>query len=138
MKAFKSLFLILLTTATLYALGSSIEYALSLYKNDELHQNRNAIEELKSQAMQGNTDAAFLLASAYKNGKLGVVDLAKSYYWYKEAALHGDGDAMLMLGWLHYKGTRNTPVNMSKAKYWFTQASQLGVDEAIDMLELLK
>jgi len=138
MKAFKSTLILFLITISLYALGTGIEYALSLYKNNKLSQNETALKELKTQALSGNINAAFLLATAYKNGKLGKVDLEKSYYWYKQAALHGDGDAMLMLGWLHYKGSPHIAVNIKKAKFWFKQAAALGVDEAIDMLELLQ
>ena len=61
----------------------------------------------------------------------------KSFYWYKQAAILGDPDAMLMLGWLYYKGTSKLKIDIRKAKYWFKKAALQGVDEAIEMLELL-
>ena len=45
---------------------------------------------------------------------------------------------MLMLGWLHYKGGPNLPPNEALAKAWFEKAAAKGVDEAVEMLEILK
>ena len=134
MKAFKYL---LLTFLVLSAIDSGLEYALQLYKNDTLQNDKGAIKTLIKQANSGDVDAKFLLACAYKNGKLGKINLEKSFYWYKEAAISGDADAMLMLGWFYYKGSQHLAVNMKKAKYWFNKAALRGVDEAIEMLALL-
>ncbi len=134
MKAFKYLILIFLV---LSAVDSGLEYALKLYKNNTLQRDKGAINTLIEQANSGNIDAEFLLACAYKNGKIGKVDLEKSFYWYKKAAINGDADAMLMLGWFYYKGSTKLAINIEKAKYWFDKAAALGLDEAIEMLELL-
>jgi TPR repeat protein len=134
MKAFR---FIILTFLTLYAIESSLEYALKLYKNNQLKNDKVAIKTLVKQANSGDVDAEFLLACAYKNGKLGKIDLDKSFFWYKKAALNGDADAMLMLGWFYYKGSYNIQVNIKKAKYWFNEAASKGLDEAIEMLALL-
>jgi len=134
MKVFKYLIFAFLT---LYALESGLEYALKLYKNNQLHNDKTAIKTLIKQANSGDVDAEFLLACAYKNGKLGKVDLEKSFYWYKKAALNGDADAMLMVGWFYYKGSYRLKVNTKKAKYWFDKAASLGLDEAMEMLALL-
>lgn len=138
MKAFRYILYTLLVAVSLYALENILTYALELYQKNELQGNKELVNKLKIQAKSGDTSAAFLLASAYKNGKLGRVNLEKSYYWYKEAARNGDADAMLMLGWLYYKGGENISVDTQKAKYWFTQAASRGVDEAVEMLALLK
>jgi len=135
MKAFKYL---VLTFLALSAIDSGLEYALKLYKNDSLQNDKGAIKTLVKQANTGDVDAEFLLACAYKNGKLGKVDLEKSFYWYKQAAMKGDADAMLMLGWLYYKGSKQLAINTKKAKYWFNKAALLGLDEAIEMLALME
>ena len=121
----------------LYAIDSGLRHALELYKNNQLHNNKKAVENLIQQANNGDTSAEFLLACAYKNGKLGKVDLEKSFYWYEKAATNGDPDAMLMLGWFYYKGSTNLNIDIQKAKYWFDMAASQGLDEAIEMLALL-
>jgi TPR repeat protein len=138
MKVFKYIFYSLFISVTLFALGVGLEYALSLYKSNQLVNNEPVVKELILKAQKGNIDAEFLLASAYKNGKLGKINLDKSYYWYSRAAENGDKDAMLMLGWLYYKGSDTIPVNIVKAKYWFSLAAKNGVEEAVEMLEILQ
>jgi len=121
-------------------LGSQLllSEVLKMYQKDQLKNNLSALEVLKDEANKGNTNAAFLLATAYKNGKAGVVDINKAIYWYKVASDNGDADAMLMLGWLYYKQADNLRVNLKKARYWFKKAASHGVDEAVEMLEMLR
>ncbi len=128
----------LLIAITLIAVESALEYALKLYEDNTLAQHREAIALLQEEAEAGNNSIAFLLASAYKNGKFGTVDLDAAYYWYHKAAMRGDPDAMLMLGWIYYKGTDNVAVNIKTAKTWFAKAAASGLDEAAEMLELLQ
>ena len=104
-----------------------------MYQNDTLRDNPSSLKFLESKAEKGNADAAFLLATAYRNGKAGTINNEKAYYWYRKSAKMGDSDAMLMLGWLYYKESSNT----KKARYWFRQAASKGVEEAVEMLELL-
>jgi len=59
-------------------------------------------------------------------------------YWYKVCAKNGDSDAMLMLGWLYYKDKKQSAINLKKARYWFKKAASHGVDEAVEMLEILR
>ncbi len=108
-----------------------------MYQNDTLRDNPSSLAYLESQAKEGDVNAAFLLASAYYNGKAGRVDTQKAFYWYKKSADMGDSDAMLMLGWLYYKNPTNIEANTKKARYWFRMAASKGVDEAAEMLELL-
>lgn len=129
---------IIIIAMSLIALESALEYALTLYQNNTLHENAKAVETLKKEALGGDNSAAFLLASAYKNGKIGEIDLDEAYIWYLIAANRDDPDAMLMLGWLYYKGTQKLHVNVEQAKYWFEKAAAKGVEEAVEMLELLK
>ncbi len=136
MNFFKNTLLLFALSLSLIATGIALEEALKLYQNDTLKSSPYAIEALKESATT-NSDAAYLLATSYKEGKIGDIDLELAYKWYLQAADSGDGDAMLMLGWLYYKGDLFGSANVSKAKYWFYKAAELGIDEANEMLELL-
>ncbi len=138
MKFLNTLLVITLIAITLIAVESALQYALKLYEENTLDQHQEAIATLKKEAEAGDNSIAFLLASAYKNGKLGAVDLNEAYYWYHKAALRGDPDAMLMLGWIYYKGTDTIHINIDTAKTWFSKAAAKGLDEAAEMLELLQ
>ncbi len=126
-----------LMAGALYGVSDLLKEALRMYQNDTLRDNPSSLSYLESQAKAGDMNAAFLLASAYYNGKAGSVDLQKAFYWYKKSADRGDSDAMLMLGWLYYKQAHNIASNTKKARYWFRLAASKGVDEAAEMLELL-
>ncbi len=138
MKIFKPIAYFLIAVITLVATQSALESALKLYQNNTIHKNQEAIQILKKEADNGDNSAAFLLATAYKNGKMGKVDLDVAFYWYHKAASRGDPDAMLMLGWLYYKGTPKLHVNTQLSKHWFKKAASKGVEEAAEMLELLE
>lgn len=138
MKTIKYFLYIALLSVVLLGAELLLSEVLMMYQKDELKNNLSALEILKNEANKGSTNAAFLLASAYKNGKAGVVDLNKAIYWYKVASENGDADAMLMLGWLYYKQEDNLRVNLKKARYWFQKAASHGVDEAVEMLEMLR
>ncbi len=108
-----------------------------MYQKDQLRGNASALALLEKEASQGNQNAAFLLATAYHNGKAGEVNVAKALHWYKVSAHNGDADAMLMLGWIYYKQPNNLEVNLRKARYWFKRSASRGVEEAVEMLDLL-
>lgn len=114
-----------------------LKEVLLLYQKDQLRGNAKALALLEREALHGNQNASFLLATAYHNGKTGAVDIKKALYWYKVSAYNGDADAMLMLGWIYYKQPKNLEVNLRKARYWFKRSASKGVDEAIEMLNLL-
>ena len=138
MPIFKSFLHVVLLSVVLYASSLMLDEVLKRYKNNRLKGDNEAIILLEKEANSGNTNAAFLLASAYKNGKFGHVDIDKAITWYKVAASYGDGDAMLMLGWLYYAQSEHIDANIHKARYWFKQAALKGVDEAIEMLEMMR
>ncbi len=122
----------------LFAAGTLLQEALQLYSNNTLKDHPEAVNALRDAAEDGNTDAAFLLATSYRNGKTGTKDNDRAMKWYKKAADEGDADAMLMLGWLYYKGSVTMPSNVGRAKVWFEKAAARGIDEAVEMLEILK
>jgi len=136
MNFFKKSLLILVITLSLFAASLLIQDVLKMYQDDSLKENPQIINKLKKIATH-NADASFLLATIYKNGKTGTIDNRKAFVWYERAAKLGDGDAMLMLGWIYYNGEYSKAINIEKAKYWFIQASNLGIEEAIEMLNIL-
>lgn len=137
MTIFNRIAALLLLGVTLLASGLLLEEALKMYRDDTLRSHPEAINALKDSARQGNTDAAFLLATAYKEGKTGMKDPRSAVAWYTRAAKLGDADAMLMLGWLYYKGDAANGPDVNTAKMWFEKAAAKGVDEAVEMLEVL-
>ncbi len=137
MNFFNRIIIISVFALTLFSAGLILQEALRMYQNNTLKNHPEAIQSLVDAANSNNSDAAFLLATSYKDGKIGAVALKKAYKWYLKAAELGDGDAMLMLGWLHYKGELFGGSNIKKAKQWFSKAADKGIDEAIEMLEIL-
>lgn len=138
MPIFRALLHVVLLSVLLYGSTLLLDEVLKRYKNNHLQGDKEAIALLEKEAKLGNNNAAFLLASAYKNGKFGRVNMPKAMQWYKVAAKRGDGDAMLMLGWLYYAQSESVASNIHKARYWFKQAASKGVDEAIEMLEIMR
>jgi TPR repeat protein len=136
MNFFRRTLLFITITLSVFAAGALLQEALRMYQDDTLIEHPKAIAALKDYA-KDNADAAFLLATSYKDGKLGEINLKEAYNWYIKAAKMGDADAMLMLGWLHYSGKVFGSSNLKKAKEWFSKAADKGVDEAIEMLEIL-
>ncbi len=136
MNFFKKIVFISIFAITLFSAGLILQEALKMYQDNTLHEHPEAIKSLKN-AANNNSDAAFLLATSYKDGKIGKVALKEAYIWYLKAAKLGDGDAMLMLGWLYYKGELFGASDIEKAKQWFSKAADKGIDEAIEMLEIL-
>ncbi|MDF1880786.1 sel1 repeat family protein [Sulfurimonas sp. MAG313] len=134
----KKIIYIALLASTLLFASVVLEQVLKYYQENTLMQHPEAIQSLTLRANDGSKDAAFLLATAYKEGKLGQQDVSKAMFWYKKAAKMGDEDAMLMLGWLYYKGSATLMVDEEKARYWFSKASEKGLDEALEMLDLLE
>ena len=138
MTIFKRAMTALTVSVVLFAAGSLLQEALKMYRDGTLSAHPEALRALQAEAERGNTDAAFLLATSYREGKAGRKDLTKALRWYRAAAKRGDADAMLMLGWLHYKGGPNLPPDEAAAKRWFEKAAARGVDEAVEMLEIMQ
>jgi len=138
MKTIKIFLYISIFGVIVFAAQLLLDDVLKMYQNNELKNSHEALKLLEDEAKNNNTNAAFLLATAYRNGKAGVIDINRAIYWYKISAKSGDSDAMLMLGWLYYKEPKNLNINLKKARYWFKKAASNGVDEAIEMLELLR
>lgn len=136
MNFFKRMALLFLMSLTLFAAGLMLQQVLEMYQNDTLRDHPEAVEALKDSA-NDNADAAFLLATGYKEGKVGAIDLESAYRWYIKAADLGDADAMLMIGWLYYQGDLFGGSDLKKARYWFSKAADKGIDEAVEMLEIL-
>ena len=134
---YKVIFL-LLVSLSLFAEDSSIESAMKYYTQETLYQHKQLIEKLKKEALEGSIDAAFLLASAYKNNLLETSKKDNALRWYLVAAEHNDYESMLMIGWIYYEGNSYQSKNEQKALYWFKEAANHGVVEAIEMLHLLE
>lgn len=88
----------------------------------ERHFNKNAERDeqwLLAAARQGNPFHQNALAAWYHNrGARNDAELGrKSFYWYKEAAMHNDPESMMMLG-NYYRVGVGCEVNYDEAEYW--------------------
>lgn len=137
MNYFRNAILIFTISISLFATSLLIQTVLKMYQDDTLKNHPEIIEKLTKSAKSDNIDASFILATSYKDGKVGVVDYPNAIRWYKKAASLGDSDAMLMLGWIYYEGKSTLGTDINEAKYWFSQAASMGVDEAIEMIQIL-
>ena len=136
MNFFKRTIILTTLTLSLFAATLLLQEALKMYQNNTLNKHPKAVSALIKEA-QNSADAAFVLATSYKDGKIGAVNLKEAYHWYTKAAKMGDADAMLMLGWIYYSGKLFGSSDIEKAKQWFSKAANQGIDEAIEMLEIL-
>jgi TPR repeat protein len=74
MKIIKLIALTCATTLVLFAAQLLLSDVLKMYQNNTLKDSLTAFELLEKEANNGSNDAAFLLATAYQNGKIGTVD----------------------------------------------------------------
>jgi len=91
------------------------------------------IKQVKSLTNEGNTEAMFLLASAYDEGLAIAEDHVQAVYWYRKAAEKGDASAMNSLGWMYEQG-KGVAKDEAQAVYWFRKVAEKG--EATAMTNL--
>ena len=83
----------------------------------------NNIENIKTQAEQGNAKAQSVLAASYSGGKNGLSqDHVKAYYWYKKAAEQGDAISQFLLGGAYSEG-KGVRQDHHKAMYWLKKSA---------------
>ena len=116
-----------------------IKAGVRAYQENSLREQSVLIAKLENLAYkEHNKDAAFLLATAYKNKVLESSHKNNALKYYRLAAKENDHDAELMIGWLYYEGRVYLKADTAKAKYWFKKASDAGVIEATQMLNMLE
>ena len=79
MTIFKRALSVLLISLTLLAAGTLLQEALRMYQNNTLKEHPEAVAALRQAAEKGNTDAAFLLGTSYREGKIGRKDPAAAF-----------------------------------------------------------
>ena len=115
-----------------------IKAGVSAYQEKSLKGNTTLINALENLAENNqNVDAAFLLATAYKNDILEEDKRKNALHWYLLAAQENDHDAELMIGWLYYEGRFYLKKDIKEAHKWFKKASDSGLLEATQMLNML-
>jgi hypothetical protein len=62
---------------------------------------KQSIEQLRSSAVAGNSDAMFALGIRYESGEGTLIDLSQAAHWYATAAAKDNVAAMSRLGNLH-------------------------------------
>ena len=71
----------------------------------------------------------YALGEIYSDGDLVPFDHDKAKYWYTKAAMSGDADSQLELGYLYMYGSfinsgKYVPISYKAAVYWFEKASK--------------
>ncbi|WP_211441270.1 tetratricopeptide repeat protein [Collimonas humicola] len=115
--------------------GSSIaQRELALTYEDKAASEKDAAFWLIKAARGGDKEAAFVLAGAYYNGKLGLgKDPAAAAQWYGKAAAQEDERAALMLSRMAKYG-EGMPQDLKQSVSWLQQASANGSAQAMFLL----
>ncbi len=115
--------------------GSSIaQRELALTYEDKAASGKDAAFWLNKAARGGDKEAAFILAGAYYNGKLGLgKDPAAAAQWYGKAAAQDDERAALMLSRMAKYG-EGMPQDLKQSVSWLQQASANGSAQAMFLL----
>ncbi|MGL4315982.1 MAG: tetratricopeptide repeat protein [Pseudomonas sp.] len=107
--------------------GVQLEWAMA-YQNGMVNAEREALH-LKEAARLGWSDARLDIALECAEHAEKQGDLEQAQYWYKEAALLGDIEAMRTLAWLAEDAD-----DLESAKHWSHQAALLGDTDAMRAL----
>lgn len=115
--------------------GSAVaQRELALVYEEEEGSAKDAIFWLGKAAAGGDKEAAFSLAGAYYNGKLGLgKDPVQAAQWYKSAAAQHDERAALMLSRMAKYG-EGMPQDLLQSVAWLQQASANGNAQAMFLL----
>ncbi|MGO8916916.1 MAG: trypsin-like peptidase domain-containing protein [Stellaceae bacterium] len=84
-----------------------------------------ARREYLAAATDGNASAQNNLASLYRSGEGGPIDLERAFYWFSKAALQGQVNAQTSLGDMYEKGD-GVPRDYLRAAYWYRRAAVAG------------
>lgn len=82
-------------------------------------------ESLKRAAMDGNADAAFVVAARFAEGKTVPQDYKAAAHWYRIAAAKGLAPAQYRLGALLERGSGMT-ADPEDARLWYERAAEAG------------
>lgn len=95
------------------------------------------IDELTSNAVQGDFEAQYLLGKKYYLGDGVTADQEQAFMWLRRAAEQGHADAQYQLGNMYLMG-EGVGQNDAVAAAWYTQAADQGHDAARQNLEKLQ
>ncbi len=107
-----------------------------LLLNSDTSEQRQAVELLRSVAVDGYAPAQTALASLLESGAFVSQDTQQAIDWYKRAAQQGDWIAQLSLGRIYFIGNQ-VPRDTNAAKKWFEPAAQAGSSAAAYYMGLL-
>jgi len=86
---------------------------------------KNAVEEFRASAQQGDALAMFYLGESYYNGRGVVQDYPEAVTWYKQSAAKGQGEAQETLGTLYFFG-KGIKQDYAEAAKWYAMAANQG------------
>jgi len=89
-----------------------------------------ALKILRPAAEQGNADAQYLVASAYRDGNGVKQNSSLALHWFRRAAERGHAGAQKSLGLIYDQGI-GVSGSVAKAEYWYRRAAKQGNAEAL-------
>jgi TPR repeat protein len=107
-----------------------------LLLNTDSSEQRQAVEILRSAAVDGYAPAQTALATLLEGGAFVSQDILKAVDWYKRAAQQGDWIAQLSLGRVYFIGNQ-VARDTNAAKRWFEPAAESGSSAAAYYMGLL-
>lgn len=84
------------------------------------------IDELKTLAEQGDSDAQYELGEFYENEK----NISEACKWFEIAAEQNHTDSQFKLGFFCRWGDEDFPSDIEKGRFWLTQAAEQGHSKA--------
>ncbi len=118
------------------AIETEISESADESKTATAYQNQT-IETLQPLAVTGDPDAQYKLGTLYYAGNGTKQDYAKSFLWYRRAALQGNIEAQYSLGNMYLMG-EGISQNDIEAKNWYEKAAEQGHAAAQHNLENLQ
>ncbi|MDX1253534.1 MAG: sel1 repeat family protein [Gammaproteobacteria bacterium] len=88
-----------------------------------------SIDELRTKANQGDTNAQFLLGATYDRGQRTTKGQSEAAAWYRKAAEQGHAAAQNSLGSMYQYG-EGVPQDNTEAVLWYQKAAEQGYAEA--------
>lgn len=95
------------------------------------------VEGLIKRAEQGDVDAQVDLAMMYAKGEIAPVNLGAAFYWFETAALTGQKNAQVSLGWAYMSDFLGLAPNYQLAMWWNRKAADQGFGRGSENIGLL-
>eukprot|EP01114_Cavostelium_apophysatum_P010160 TRINITY_DN2362_c0_g1_i1.p1 TRINITY_DN2362_c0_g1~~TRINITY_DN2362_c0_g1_i1.p1 ORF type:complete len:372 (-),score=78.37 TRINITY_DN2362_c0_g1_i1:1077-2192(-) len=101
--------------------------ANNLYREQRFNESFPLLQQA---AEQDQSEAQFLLATSYREGRGVNQDLDSALYWYKRAAVQGNEVAIMEVAYAYYHG-QGVPLNKVESRRWFDLGAEKQIPAAL-------